>query len=163
MDSWELDATKIVYRGSKQQLPTFLPHFKIPVPNSWFDVLFSERKEKKKIVYTSDAYAIATGYILYDCQAAYTASVWAEAMRVLKFAVQVEWAESARQGTDRSLAVMEVALFRPDRHRKKLEKQRTCGTTQGQFFSFLRSGRLEDLEQHYESSLATCRKVAHGN
>jgi hypothetical protein len=162
MDYWEIDATQIVYRGSKQQLPRFLPHFKIPVPNSWFDVLFRERKEKKQGLYASDAYAIATGYILYDCPAAYTASLWAEAMKVLGFAVQIEWAESARVGTDRSLAVLEVSLLNPDQHRKKLEKRRTWQTTQGQFLSFLRSGQLEDLEQPHESNVATYQKGAYG-
>jgi hypothetical protein len=146
MDDWEIDATQIVYRGTKQQLPRFLPHFKIPVPNAWFDVLFSERQEKKQIVYTSDAYAIATGYIIYDCQVAYTAPLWAEAMKILGFAVQVEWAESARSGTDRALAAMQVSILRPNQCRRNLQKQPTVGTTQGRFLAFLRSGNVEDLE-----------------
>jgi hypothetical protein len=145
MDDWEIDTTQIIYRGTKQQLPRFLPPFKIPVPSAWFDVLFSARQEKKQIVYTSDAYAIATGYILYDCQAAYTAPLWAEAMKVLGFAVQVEWAESARSGTDRALAALQVALLRPDQRRRKLHKQPTVGTTQGRFLAFLRSGDVKDL------------------
>jgi hypothetical protein len=146
MNTWEIEETKVVYRGTKQQLPEFLPPFAIPVPRAWFDVLFLERKEKKQTVYTADAYAIATGYVLYDCKTAYTAPVWAEAMKVLEFAVQVEWAESARSGTNGSLALMEVSLFTPDQDRKKLEKQQTYSTTQGRFVQFLRSGQFTDLE-----------------
>lgn len=151
MDTWKIEATKIVYRGTKRQLPEFLPPFAIPVPRAWFDVLFLERKEKKQTVYTADAYAIATGYIVYDCEIVYTVPVWAEAMKVIEFAVQVEWAESARSGSNGSLALMKVSVFIPDQYRQKLEKQRTYDTTQGRFVRFLRSGHFADLEHRSAS------------
>ena len=95
-------------------LSEFLPCFMIPVPQAWFDVLFRRHKEKKKNIYKADAYAVTTGYIVYDCRAAYTARRWADARKTLGFAVQVEWAESPRRGTDRALAAMQVSILRPE-------------------------------------------------
>lgn len=146
MGCWEITQTEIRYRGNRRDLSEFLPCFTIPVLQAWFDVLFRRHKEKKKNIYKADAYAVKTGYIVYDSRTTYSATRWADAMKTLGFAVQVEWAESPHPGTDRALAAMQVSILRPNQHRRKLQKQHTVGTTQGRFLAFLRSGNVEDLE-----------------
>lgn len=136
----------LVYRGHKHDLPAFLLGFAVPVPRAWFDVLFKERKEKKQAFYICEAYAIEIGYIIYDCQEAYTAELWDEAMKTIGFAVQVDWAQSTGVTTNAKGALLEVTILRPDEHRHALKKDRTLTTTQGQFVAFLRSGELTDLE-----------------
>jgi hypothetical protein len=138
MDGWEITDATIVYRGLRQDLPKFLPGFTLPVPKAWFDVLFRERKQKGKVVYQADAYGVATGYLIYDFYGAYGGD-WAEALKGISFAVQVDWAEIPRAKGDRSSAAIRVSILRPDRDRRALKKQRTVGTTQGHFLAFLRS------------------------
>jgi hypothetical protein len=136
----------LVYRGHKSDLLAFLPGFAIPVPLAWFDVLFVEYREAKKLVYRADAYAVATGYIVYDCKEAYEAELWADAMKKLGFAGQVEWAQSAAGASDCQHALMEVTILKPDVQRKALRKERTLTTRQGRFLAFLKSGKLVDLD-----------------
>jgi hypothetical protein len=163
MECWEITDAPLVYRGLRQALPEFLPGFTIPVPKAWFNELFRKRKQKKKVVYQADAYAVTTGDILYDCPAAYTAELWADALKVISFAIQVDWAETPRANSARSSALMQVSIFRPDPCRRALEKQRTVGTIQSRFLAFLRSGQLEDLESSSNSSPAISWKDLHGN
>ena len=163
MDYWEITDATIVYRGLRQDLPEFLPGFTMPVPKAWFNEVVRKRRQKKKVVYQADAYAVTTGDIMYDCHTAYTAELWADSLKVISFAVQVDWAETPRAKSDRSLALMQVSIFRPDRCRRALEKQRTVGTTQSRFLAFLRSGRVEDLESSSDPSPAISWKDSHGN
>ncbi len=136
----------LVYRGDKSGLPAFLPGFVTPVPRAWFDTLFVERKEKGRKIYVSEAYAVGTGYVIYDCKEAYEADPWAEAMKTIKFAVQVDWAQSTAVAANAEQGLMEVSILEPDVHRKALKKERSLTTTQGHFVKFLRSGDLADLE-----------------
>jgi hypothetical protein len=131
----------LVYRGDKSDLPTFLPGFVIPVPSAWFDALFIERREKKRKIYTSEAYAVGTGYIVYDRREAYEANFWAEAMKTIKFAVQVDWAQTTAVATNAEHGLMEVSVFKPDAEQKALKRQHTLTTTQARFLAFLKSGR----------------------
>jgi hypothetical protein len=174
MECWEITDTTIMYRGVKRDLPEFLPGFTMPVSRAWFDVLFRKYRQKKAVVYRADAYMVTTGDIIYDCRAAHTAEIWADAMKGISFAVQVDWVETPRRKRgrssgkrDRSAAAMQVSILRPDWCRRALEKQRTIGTTQGRFLAFLRSGRLEDLENPPDNLLdpspATSWKKSYAN
>lgn len=136
----------LVYRGRKEDLPDFLPWFTIPLPRAWFGALFKERKEKGKKIYSCDAYQIQTGYMVYDRQEAYEAILWADAMKTLGFAVQVEMAVPEPVEARRKDALLEVSVFKPDEERKRLIKEQNFITTRGQFVKFLKSGDFEDLK-----------------
>jgi hypothetical protein len=170
MDGWEITDATIVYRGVKRALPEFLPGFTMPVHKAWFAELFRRCRQKNAVVYQADAYMVTTGGIIYDCQEAYSAELWVDAMKVISFAVQVDWVATPRRQRnrpsgkrDRSSAAMQVSILRPDRDRRALEKQQTVETTQSRFLTFLRSGQLENLASSSEPSPAISWKESHGN
>lgn len=145
--SAEAKDSPLIYRGTKQDLPDLLPGFKIPLPRAWFDAIYIGRKKDKKPFYVPEAYAITAGYIVYNNTEAYKERTW---RRLLQdpdfFAVQVDWAESPRVDTDRSLAALTVSILRPNTQETALERGEPIHTTQGRFLAFLQSGALADLE-----------------
>ena len=140
----------IIYDGHKRDLPQFLPWFTIPLPREWFGALFSSYKKQGATIYKDDAYGVATGYIVYDCQEAYLDGAWLSALKTMRFAVQVEWAEPTKgmPKKKRPSGAMQVTVFTPNKKRTCLERCRTLGTTQKRWLAFLKTGNLADLEPH---------------
>ena len=113
---------------------------------AWFDVIFKEYQDKKATVYRSDAYSVLTGYTVYDCEEAYQNGQWLNALKKMKIAVQVDWAQTVTGTTDRAYALMDVTLFGPNENKTVLNRKQKIKTNQGAFLRFLLSGDLAELE-----------------
>lgn len=133
------DYRRIEFSGSFEEMPPFLEWFPVPVSRAFAKSVLKVKSPKTDKHYGDDEYRIDRGNVFYSHREAYDLP-WAEAVRMIDFALQVESAE-----TGNAESPMIVAVYRQDSDARQLARERAIETTQRRLVDFLWSGKLSEL------------------
>ncbi len=128
---------KIVFEGRVVDLPEYLRWYAIPIPAAFFKALFKQYSKDGKPYFVDDAYALDVGDVVYSHKDAY-AKNWGEFLKLDGFVVQIHSVTGKGNPGDSLM----VGIYKPNKKRDRVKKERSADTTQEDFLRFLRTGDL---------------------